>query len=81
MFILDNVDTKGSLEAVRELISSANVYMRDNKELVNAQLLEKCAVYVTDLLRIFGAIKVAKGSIGFPLSTDGGSGDGNVRIL
>lgn len=55
--------------------------MRDNKEQVNAQLLEKCAVYVTDLLRIFGAIKTNKGGIGFPLSTESGEGAGNVRNI
>ncbi|CAO1422434.1 unnamed protein product [Diamesa tonsa] len=72
--LCDNIDTKASLDVVRELISNCNVYLRDNKA-VNAQLLEDICFYITDLLTIFGAIKAPKKQIGFPSVSAGGSED------
>lgn len=72
--LCDNIDTKASLDVVRELISNCNVYLRDNKA-VNAQLLEDVCFYITDLLTIFGAIKAPKKQIGFPSATAGDSED------
>lgn len=69
--ISDNIDTRGALDAIRDLISHSNIYVRDNKVL-NPHLLEKIAIYITDLMRIFGAIKTPKGSIGFPLGGESG---------
>jgi cysteinyl-tRNA synthetase len=79
--LCDNIDTKGALDSIRELISNANIYIRDIQQNVNAQLLEEIAIYITNLLRIFGAI-TTKSTIGFPMSStstsspgDGGGGD------
>lgn len=45
---------------------------------MNCLLLRKIAIYITDLLHIFGAINGPRGGIGFPVGA--GSGDGNVDL-
>ncbi|EDW01873.1 cysteine--tRNA ligase, cytoplasmic [Drosophila grimshawi] len=72
--LCDNIDTRSALDYVRELVSTTNIYIRDNKARLNNLLLRKIATYITDLLHIFGAINGARGGIGFPLS---GSSDSN----
>ncbi|XP_064542513.1 cysteine--tRNA ligase, cytoplasmic [Drosophila montana] len=66
--LCDNIDTRSALDAVRELVSTTNIYIRDNKTRLNHLLLRKIATYITDLLHIFGAIAGPRGGIGFPLS-------------
>lgn len=78
--LCDNIDTKATLEAIRELISNSNVYIRDEKLNVNVQLLEEIAIYITELLQIFGAVQVPKKSIGFP-AISGGDGAGNKEEI
>ncbi|XP_016929167.2 cysteine--tRNA ligase, cytoplasmic [Drosophila suzukii] len=70
--LCDNVDTRSALDAIRELVSASNVYIRDNKTRLNSLLLRNVATYITDLLHVFGAISGPRGGIGFPVS--GGSG-------
>lgn len=70
--LCDNVDTRTALETLRDLVSSSNIYIRDNKGSSNALLLRKIASYITDMLHIFGVISGPRGGIGFPV---GGSGD------
>lgn len=78
--LCDNIDTKSALDAIREIISQSNVYIRDNKD-VNVQLLEEIAIYITDLLQKFGAIQGPKKSIGFPTATNGEGGSNKEEIL
>ncbi|KAH8348148.1 hypothetical protein KR084_004837 [Drosophila pseudotakahashii] len=70
--LCDNIDTRSALDAIRELVSASNVYIRDNKARLNSLLLRNVATYITDLLHVFGAISGPRGGIGFPVS--GGSG-------
>ncbi|XP_017472850.1 PREDICTED: cysteine--tRNA ligase, cytoplasmic [Rhagoletis zephyria] len=74
--LCDNIDTRSALDALRELVSFTNVYMRDNKDRLNCILLRRIAEYITDILHIFGAIQGPRGGIGFPV----GAGDSNVDI-
>lgn len=78
--LCDNIDTKSALDAIREVISHSNVYIRDNQLSANTQLLEEIAVYITDLLQIFGAIQAPKLAIGFP-AISGGEGAGNKEEI
>lgn len=78
--LCDNIDTRSALDAIREIISHSNVYIRDNQSSVNVQLLEEIAVYITDLLQVFGAIQAPKKAIGFP-SISGGDGAGNTEEI
>ncbi|XP_030387244.1 cysteine--tRNA ligase, cytoplasmic [Scaptodrosophila lebanonensis] len=71
--LCDNVDTRSALDAVRELVSSSNIYIRDNKTQLNSLLLRNIAIYITDLLHIFGAIAGPRGGIGFPVTVSSGS--------
>lgn len=74
-FHSDNIDTRSALDAIRDLVSTTNVAIRDQSGNVNALLLRRIAEYVTELLHVFGAINGPRGGIGFPV---GGHSDGNV---
>lgn len=74
-FFSDNIDTRSALDAIRDLVSTTNVAIRDQSGNVNALLLRRIAEYVTELLHVFGAINGPRGGIGFPV---GGHSDGNV---
>ena len=80
--LCDNVDTRTALDAIREVISSANVYLRDiSSSEVNVQLLEDIAIYITNILKVFGAINdVESKSIGFP-SISGSGGANKEEVL
>ena len=80
--LCDNIDTKSALDAIRELISHANIYIRDIQASVNVQLLEEIAIYITELLQIFGAISNKnKKSIGFPAKSGDGESENKEEIL
>ncbi|XP_071452859.1 cysteine--tRNA ligase, cytoplasmic [Hetaerina americana] len=70
--LCDNVDTRTTLDAVRDLISACNVYLRekqkDSKE-PNLLLLQDIAKYVTNLFKIFG-VAPTDNTVGFPISTN-----------
>lgn len=69
MVVVDNIDTKAALDALRDLITHCNLYLRDRKT-PNAFLLQDIGVYVTDILRIFGTVSRKEFKIGFPISED-----------
>ncbi|KAH9496409.1 hypothetical protein Btru_012569 [Bulinus truncatus] len=76
--LCDNIDTRSALEQIRELVSAGNIYMssaRSNQRLVNRKLLMNVAVYITDLLKTFGAIPKEQ-TVGFP---QGGTQNTNVE--
>ena len=68
MFI-DNIDTRTALEAIRDLVTHCNVYMKDIKN-PNTLLLRDIAVYITKMFTIFGAISDSHNDIGFPVSSE-----------
>ncbi|XP_003743752.1 cysteine--tRNA ligase, cytoplasmic [Galendromus occidentalis] len=71
--LCDNIDTRSALDALRESVSAANVYMREKKAAktpLNAVLLRSIASYSTYILRVFGAIETPD-SIGFPTGSGG----------
>ena len=69
--LCDSVDTKSALDEIRELIKASNVYIskhRTDKTLPNRMLLQNIASFITNLLKMFGAIEVDD-SVGFPMAT------------
>jgi cysteinyl-tRNA synthetase len=71
----DNVDTRGALDAVRDLIGNCNIYIRDKSPSTqesNWLLLRDIAAYITWLLRVFGAISTEE-CIGFPIAESKGA--------
>ncbi|KAF5286869.1 hypothetical protein FQA39_LY00402 [Lamprigera yunnana] len=64
--LCDNIDTRLSLELLRELVTSSNIYLRDCKQ-PNAVLLRNIASYITYILSVFGTISKEE-VIGFPMS-------------
>lgn len=53
--LCDNIDTRTALDAIRNLVTNCNVYLKDCKSL-DVELLREVAVYVTKILRTFGVI-------------------------
>lgn len=64
----DNIDTRTALEALKDIVTASNLYLRDTKP-PNALLLHEVAVYITEMLTIFGTI-FEKPRIGFPLASE-----------
>ncbi|CAL1292113.1 unnamed protein product [Larinioides sclopetarius] len=56
--LCDNIDTRGALDNIRELISATNTYMKTKKENqlpCDQEALSKIKSYVLKMLQIFGA--------------------------
>ncbi|XP_069680399.1 cysteine--tRNA ligase, cytoplasmic [Periplaneta americana] len=73
--LCDNIDTRGALDAVRDLVGICNIYIRDKRASTqesNCILLRDIAAYITWLLRVFGAIPTEE-SIGFPITESRGT--------
>uniref|UniRef100_A0A8D8GE48 Cysteine--tRNA ligase, cytoplasmic n=1 Tax=Culex pipiens TaxID=7175 RepID=A0A8D8GE48_CULPI len=79
--LCDNIDTRTALDAIRDLISYSNVYIRDHKSALNALLLRNIATYITELLHIFGAIVGPRGGIGFPVGGSAGTADLEETVM
>ncbi|XP_042528512.1 cysteine--tRNA ligase, cytoplasmic isoform X1 [Dipodomys spectabilis] len=73
--LCDNVDTRTVLEEMRALVSQCNLYMAARKAArrrPNRALLGSIALYLTHMLKIFGAIE-EESSLGFPVGESGTS--------
>ncbi|XP_075235376.1 cysteine--tRNA ligase, cytoplasmic isoform X2 [Lycorma delicatula] len=69
--LCDNIDTRTVLDVIRESVSACNLYIRASQGHLNAnaKLLEDIALYITKIMKIFGAIQgTVDGEIGFPVS-------------
>uniref|UniRef100_A0A3P9HMY4 Cysteine--tRNA ligase, cytoplasmic n=1 Tax=Oryzias latipes TaxID=8090 RepID=A0A3P9HMY4_ORYLA len=67
--LCDNVDTRSAMEEMRVLVGHSNSYIAGRKAAKlrpNRTLLESIAVYLTNMLRVFGAIEGSE-PIGFPV--------------
>ncbi|XP_059831538.1 cysteine--tRNA ligase, cytoplasmic isoform X2 [Hypanus sabinus] len=70
--LCDNIDTRTVMEDLRALVSQCNTYIavkKSNKELPNRMLLRTIATYLSEMLKIFGAIEGEEG-LGFPVGGD-----------
>lgn len=79
--LCDSVDTRSTLDAMRDLVGQVNVYVAERRKAgtpPNRQLLKNIAEYITKMLKIFGAIE-GDDPIGFP--TAGSSGAANVEDI
>lgn len=56
--LCDNINTKGCLIALSNLINSVNIYCNDKKGIkIGINLIKQIGIYVTRLLKIFGVIE------------------------
>lgn len=73
--LCDNIDTRSALDAIRDLVTQSNIYIRDVSSTasatINALLLRNIALYITDILHVFGAINGPRGGIGFQIEGSG----------
>lgn len=71
--LCDNIDTRTVMEEMRSLVSQSNSYIaskKSTKHLPNRMLLESISTYLTNMLKIFGAIE-GEEPIGFPVGGNG----------
>ncbi|KAL9955644.1 hypothetical protein ACROYT_G036997 [Oculina patagonica] len=69
--LCDSIDTPTALRQMQELVKQANIYIsskKEKKESPNHDLLEGVAKYLTQMLKIFGAIDEEQ-AIGFPVAS------------
>ncbi|XP_052002816.1 cysteine--tRNA ligase, cytoplasmic [Xyrauchen texanus] len=81
--LCDNIDTRSALEEMRALVGQSNTYMaarRSAKLLPNRMVLESIALYLTDMLKIFGAIEGTE-PIGFPVGGNGQNADLESTVM
>ncbi|XP_065835615.1 cysteine--tRNA ligase, cytoplasmic-like [Oscarella lobularis] len=71
--LCDSIDTASALNHMRDLVKEANIYIsmcRQSSRDFNLSLIKSVAVYLTNMLKVFGAIP-DDCTIGFPLSSAG----------
>lgn len=70
--LCDNIDTRTVLDTLRDLVGLSNIYIRDHNASgsLNLLLLKRIALYITEILHIFGVINGPRGGIGFPLDSN-----------
>ncbi|XP_044872780.1 cysteine--tRNA ligase, cytoplasmic isoform X2 [Mauremys mutica] len=71
--LCDNIDTRTVLEEMRSLVSQSNSYIAAKKtarQMPNRLLLESISSYLTQMLKIFGAIE-NDDALGFPVGGNG----------
>ncbi|KAL4622703.1 cysteine-tRNA ligase, cytoplasmic isoform X1 [Arapaima gigas] len=81
--LCDNIDTRTVLEELRALVSQSNAYIAGKKSaklLPNRMLLQSIALYLTELLKTFGAIEGTE-PIGFPVGGNGQNVDLESTVM
>ncbi|CAM4566963.1 cysteine--tRNA ligase, cytoplasmic isoform X1 [Lepidochelys kempii] len=71
--LCDNIDTRTVLEEMRSLVSQSNSYIAAKKtarQMPNRLLLESISSFLTQMLKIFGAIESDE-ALGFPVGGNG----------
>jgi len=76
--LLDNFDTKGAMGALMDVIGEANVYLRMKDCKPTSLLMRSIAIYVTQILRVFGVID-GEDDFGFGSGGGGGGGGGGAE--
>lgn len=80
--LCDSFNTPEALKIIRDLVSRINIYInsRGRKLNLNLSLLEQCARWIGDMLRMFGLGEGQASEIGWGYE-DEGPGGVNVRFL
>ncbi|XP_062513505.1 cysteine--tRNA ligase, cytoplasmic-like [Corticium candelabrum] len=80
--LCDSVDTPSALSHMKDLVRETNIYVREcqhNDRQPNQILVRNIAIYLTDLLKMFGAIS-GEQTIGFSVA-EAGQGSANVEEI
>ncbi|XP_028999834.1 cysteine--tRNA ligase, cytoplasmic isoform X2 [Betta splendens] len=81
--LCDNIDTRTALEEMRVLVGHSNSYIGSRKSLKlrpNRMLLQGIAVYLTGMMKVFGAIEGLE-PIGFPMGGQGQTVDLESTVM
>ncbi|XP_061671677.1 cysteine--tRNA ligase, cytoplasmic isoform X2 [Syngnathoides biaculeatus] len=81
--LCDNIDTRTVMEEMRQLIGQSNSYIASKKSAKlrpNRMLMQSIAMYLTKMLKIFGAIEGSE-PIGFPMGGQGLDVDRETTVM
>ncbi|CAB1422144.1 unnamed protein product [Pleuronectes platessa] len=81
--LCDNMDTRTAMEEMRQLVNQSNSYIasrKSSKLRPNRLLVESVAVYLTNMLKIFGTIE-GSDPVGFPVGGQGQSIDLESTVM
>ncbi|XP_069544783.1 cysteine--tRNA ligase, cytoplasmic isoform X1 [Brachyistius frenatus] len=81
--LCDNVDTRTAMEEMRVLVGQSNTYVASRKSAKlrpNRMLVESISAYLTNMLKIFGAVE-GSDPIGFPVGGQGQSVDLESTVM
>nr|XP_057933616.1 cysteine--tRNA ligase, cytoplasmic isoform X2 [Doryrhamphus excisus] len=81
--LCDNMDTRTAMEEMRQLVGQSNSYIAGKKSSrlrPNRMLTGSIAVYLTNMLKIFGAIDGSE-SVGFPVGGQGQNVDLESTVM
>ncbi|KAK0397678.1 hypothetical protein QR680_002215 [Steinernema hermaphroditum] len=78
--LCDSVDTRTSIERLRDLINLGNAYILSKGDQANCVLLSDIAEYITWLLKVFGAIPPHV-QLGYPVSSEDEACVGKEEML
>ncbi|XP_051919857.1 cysteine--tRNA ligase, cytoplasmic isoform X2 [Hippocampus zosterae] len=81
--LCDNIDTRTVMEEMRQLVSHSNSYIASKKSAKlapNRMLMESIAMYLTQMLKTFGAIEGSE-PIGFPVGGEGQNVDLESTVM
>nr|KAG5702360.1 hypothetical protein BaRGS_002142 [Batillaria attramentaria] len=83
--LCDNIDTRTALDHIRELVTACNSYIaqaRADKRRPNRRLLQIVASYITEMLKVFGAIhRDENEAVGFPQGRGAGSANLEETVM
>ena len=79
--LCDSIDTPTVMKHIRDLISATNTYMNTKNAIINCLLLRNIAIYITDLLDIFGLNSTADNDIGFTQLNEQQIGTVNIEDI
>lgn len=78
--LLDNFNTKDAMLALLKIINEANAYLRTPGVLPSTLTLQSIAVYVTQILKVFGVV-TGSDDFGFGNSSGGGESSNDKDVV
>ncbi|KAI1715685.1 tRNA synthetases class I (C) catalytic domain-containing protein [Ditylenchus destructor] len=81
--LCDSIDTRTTIELIRKIISLTNEYINEKERanvLPDCNLLKMIAEYITDTLKMFGAIPESQ-QFGFPTDQNGNSTENREELI
>ncbi|ORY52006.1 cysteinyl-tRNA synthetase [Rhizoclosmatium globosum] len=79
--LCDNFDTSSAMNALRDMITATNTYIKKNSDNPSIDVLLKVSKYVSKMMRTFGVFKDENPEIGFSAVVGEGAAGGSVEEI